>query len=495
MRQPNLCPGSEQCGHASNKKSAFKVLLLVFAMLQTVSLAHALQGAPIVFSVPTHSPDKVFVTFRGGSVTGTYYNKTTGQLTALVNETAYSLADLTSPVSVGGNAPINVPAVYITTWNSGRLYISLDTGITAPQPDSACSSNPFYSVRWMYFEPTFDGSGVHTNITYIDDLSLSYSLSAENAPNAKNNPLLSPDAKTLVTAAATAAKVPAANVLPSASAILPSPDFLRLLPPMANCAPTLPNPMYHDWSDYLKTTLPGHPFTIKGCYAGGGSDSHPETLTSQSYEYLATVDASGNITLTAQPGSGAYNAHCGGVTGTGIGSNSVLTLQFSDLNIQNGIYGGNPPFAWTFAGNSGSTSGITNNVFGWIVADLLTGLNYGFPGSTVLFNGTAIGALSSTQWWGGQMPDGSLIAHANTPGGQGLFGDKAQPNNPTNYNTYLNVMMQVVPSAYAYAFQERMGKVLLEFDQGADPNSYLLVTVNPDGNMNYAPIDLLLLNQ
>ena len=93
------------------------------------------------------------------------------------------------------------------------------------------------------------------------------------------------------------------------------------------------------------------------------------------------------------------------------------------------------------------------------------------------------------------MPDGSLIAHANTPGGQGLFGDKAQPNNPTNYNTYLNVMMQVVPSAYAYAFQERMGKVLLEFDQGADPNSYLLVTVNPDGNMNYAPIDLLLLNQ
>ncbi|MYL85336.1 hypothetical protein GTA51_19775 [Desulfovibrio aerotolerans] len=165
------------------------------------------------------------------------------------------------------------------------------------------------------------------------------------------------------------------------------------------------------------------------------------------------------------------------------------------MNIQNGIYGGNPPFTWTFDGNSGTTSGITNNVFGWVVADLLTGLNYGFPGSTVQFNGTAIGNLSSTQWWGGNMPDGTTIARANTPGGQGLFGARAQPNNPTNYNTYLNVMMQVAPSAYAYALQERMGRVLLEFDQGVDPNSYLLVTVNSDGIVNNAPLDLLLLNQ
>ena len=433
MWQANSCPGSGQFGRSSNKKGMLAAVSLVFALLLTASLAHALQGAPIVFSVPTHSPGQVFVTFRGGSVTGVYYNKTTGQMTALQNDTPYSLSQLTSPVSVGGNAPINVPAVYVTSWNSGRLYISLGTGITTPQPDAACSSNPFYSVRWIYLEPTFDGSGVHANISYIDNLSMSYSLSAVNAPHAKNNPLLSPDTKTLVTAAATASMVPAANVLPSPSAILPSPNFLRLLPPMANCAPTLPNPIYHDWSDYLRTTLSGKTFTIKGCYAGGGSDSHPETLVSQSYEYQAAVDASGNITLTAQSGSGAYNANCGGMTGTGVGSNSVLTLQFSDLNVQNGIYGGNPPFTWTFDGNSGTTTGITNNVFGWVVADLLTGLNYGFPGSTVLFNGTAIGALSSTQWWGGQMPDGSLIAHANTPGGQGLFGAKAQPNNPTNY--------------------------------------------------------------
>lgn len=165
------------------------------------------------------------------------------------------------------------------------------------------------------------------------------------------------------------------------------------------------------------------------------------------------------------------------------------------MNLQNGIYGGNPRYTWSYNGNSGTTSGLTNNIFGWIVADLLTGFNYGFPGSTVLFNGTAIGTLSSTQWWGGQMPDGTKIAHADTPGGQGLFGDKAQPDNPTNYNTYLNVMMKVVPSGYAYALQERMGKVLLEFDQGSDPNSYLLVTVNPDVISATAPVDLLLLDQ
>ena len=56
-------------------------------------------------------------------------------------------------------------------------------------------------------------------------------------------------------------------------------------------------------------------------------------------------------------------------------------------------------------------------------------------------------------------------------------------------------MTQIAPSAYAYALQERMGRVLLEFDQGADPNSYLLVTLNSDGIVNNAPIDLLLLNQ
>ncbi len=508
MRQLHVFLNMDQCWltRLTNRwfMKLFIIPTLIIISFLTPPPLHAASGAPIVFSAPGRSLDNIYVTFLGGTVTGKYYDQTTKQLQNLENGKAYSLKSLISPISVGGNAPVNEPAVYISNWVGGRLYFSLGTGITA-QPNPACSSDPYYSVRWAYAEPTFDSTGVHTNITYIDNLSLSYSLQAINAPNAKNNPLLSPDLKTLVTVAATAAKVPAGNVLPSPSAILPNKNFVRLLPPMATCNPTVINPLYHDWTNYLQTTLKGKTIRIKGCYAGGGVDAdNPETLISQSYDYIATVSSDtgtlGNITLVAQTDSGQQNSHCGGITGTGIGSDSTMSIEFSDLNLQNGIYGGNPPYTWSYKDSgsithSGKTTGLQNNVFGWIVADLLTGLNYGFPGSTVLFNGTAIGDLNSTQWWGGQMPDGTKIDHANTPGGQDLYCDKAQPSNPTSYNTYLNVMMKAVPSAYAYALQERMGKVLLEFDQGVDSNSYLALTINPDMPSSNAPLDLLLLNQ
>jgi len=69
---------------------------------------------------------------------------------------------------------------------------------------------------------------------------------------------------------------------------------------------------------------------------------------------------------------------------------------------------------------------------------------------------------------------------ADTPAGQNIICGKAQPGKPSNYNTWLEALTGVVPSAYAYAMQDRLGKVLLEFDQGTDPNGYLLVTINPD---------------
>jgi hypothetical protein len=289
-------------------KVLFQVCVLSLAIGLSASLSHAANGAPVVFSVPKNfNPKNVYVSFLGGTVTGKYYDKTTGYLTNLQNQHPYSLDDLTSPVSVGGNAPINVPAVYITDWTAGRLYMSLGTGVTA-QPNPANKTDSLYNVRYFYFETNFNSTGVHVDISYIDCVSMGYSLRGVNTPHAKNNPLLTPvSTRTLATIAAQAATPLFANVVPSAKAILPE-QFVRVLAPMSSPdPPTDPNPLYHDWTNYLKTTLSGKTIHIKGCYGGGGVSSHPETLVSQSYDYNATFDANGNATLTAKSDSGIYN--------------------------------------------------------------------------------------------------------------------------------------------------------------------------------------------
>ncbi len=452
-------------------------------------------GVPIVFGpLGGFAPEKVFVHFLGGGkpgVKGQYYNKTTNKMTDLIRDTPYSLAELTSPVSVGGGAPANIPAVFITSYVSGRIYISLNSPLDGLgccyQPASADPSDPNYLIRYQYIEPTVDAGGMHVNMSYIDCLAIGLILMAVNAPHARNSPLdTRVNTTQLVTTAANAATPALANVVPSPQAILPSPKFARVLPPMAFHDANNPNPLYHDWTSYLKTTLQRQTIHIQGCFAGSQAGGIPqrERLTSQGYDYMAIVDASGNVTMTAQKGSGKANSTCGGIKGDGIGDQSTITIAFKELNATNGIYGCDPGYTWSYVdpkGNkqTGSTSAITNDVFGWVVGDLLAGLNFGFPGSSVPFNGTPISLLPSTKWWGGTMPDGTVIDPADTPAGRKLMFQNAQPGQPSNYNTYA-ASLQDKATAYGFSLQDRLGQVLMEFDPAIDPNSYLMIELNVD---------------
>jgi hypothetical protein len=474
-------------------RGALWTACLTLVLCLPAAWSQAGQGAPVVFSAAGFDPEKIFVQFLGGAgkgIDGYFYNMKKNTMESLKINTAYTLADLTSPFSMGG-APAGTPAVFIKNYISGRIYISLGVPLTIPhdgyQPNSAKTDDPNYTVRYQYLEPTFDDGGVHVNMTYIDCLAIGMSLEAVHAPNARNNPLATTvDTTVLVTAAAAVAIRPNASVVPSPRQILPDPGFVRVLPPMATADSGVVNPLYHDWTHYLKTVLQNKQTRIEGCFAGSGDAkiTPKERLSSQGYSYTATVDAQGDVTMTANKGSGAANSKCGGISGRGIGDKSTIRIDFADLNTVNGIYGCDVKYVWSYVDadgktQSGSTEGLTNDVFGWVAGDLLAGLNFGFPGSAVTHDSIPIGGLSSTRWWGGILPDGTRIDPAATPAGKNLMYEKAQPGQPSNYNTYAAIIRNKT-AAYGFSLQDRLGQTLLEFDPAMDPCGYLRVTLNPD---------------
>ena len=491
------------------KKLIF-VMMLWGCLFTTHANAQCIQngvsGVPIVFSIPSGvSPSNLHIQFlnQTGSITGFYCEGTNGTVTNLAANTAYSMADITSPVSVGGGAPAGMPAVCISNFGSGRIYVNYGaTGLqnltVGYQPDPSATADANYLYRYQYVEPTIVGTQINVDMSYIDFVSIPISLTAENAPHATNNPQpTNATGLTMADDAATSATSYAGNVLPAPSALLPSANFARVI------SPYLQGAVYHDWTNYLKTTLQGQTITIKGCFAGVGTQpaaanycitnnvdsEHCPLYQGQSYDYIAVVNSDGSVTMNAQSDSG--NGQTAGVTpanqGQGLGNNSSVTISFDSLNATTGIYGNNAQYSYTYTLNGTpidhTSVGIENDFFGRVVGDLLAGLSFGFPGSTVAYNGTPIGGLWSTQWWGGTLPDGTTIALANTPAGTGQVFDKAQPGEPLNYHTYA-ASFNALTTSYGFALQDRLNNNTMAFDTGTDNGSYLLVTINPDSASN-----------
>jgi hypothetical protein len=83
-------------------------------------------GIPIVFQIPPdHNPSNVFVNFvTVNTDCSGMYRDAAGNPHALIRNVNYSIAQLTSPYSVGGGAPGNMPAVLISSFISGRIYFN-----------------------------------------------------------------------------------------------------------------------------------------------------------------------------------------------------------------------------------------------------------------------------------------------------------------------------------------------------------------------------------
>ncbi len=443
------------------------------------------QGVPIVFSIPPHSdPNKIFVQFlNDDNLQGTFVDPN-GVVQTLAPNTSYSMSQITSTLgSVGGGAPTGSPAVFISSYISGRVYINYgDTGLvdltSGYIPDAIHNVDNNYYTRYQYLEPTITGSTVTVDLSYIDFAAISLSMEAKNAPHALNSPQLTTvTGQGLVSTTAGTAVTSGANVLPSSNAILPSTDFARVI------GPNMDGSYYHDWTNYLQTTFQGQTALLQGFFVGVGDQPSGNPLTqAQSYVFLASVDTAGNVTLTAQAGSGNGYAACVPTVqqGTGVGStNQTVAITFDALNAITGVYGNNPAYTINDNGSITTTNGIVNDIYGRVVGDFLAGLSFGFVASSTQFNGKTIGSLSSTEWWGGTMPDGTFIQLADTPAGQNICFGAAQPNQPLNYHTYAACLLGQT-QGYGFPLQDRLGNNLLVLDTSQDPAGYLLVTINPD---------------
>lgn len=429
-------------------------------------------GVPFLFA--SESLQDTYIQFLGGDVDGSYYD-TNGTLQTLASNTAYSLMSIASNTTLVPNLPVDVPAVLINSF-SGRLYVSLGAGLSgmndAYVPAAQDSNDANYSLRYQYFEPTIKNSQLNVDLSYIDFTAISLSLTASNAPHSTNGNQLSQSSLSLATATGNAALIANGSVLPSPTDQLPSASFARVISPQLGASS-----MYHDFTSYLQTTLANTKVYLKGTYVGTGTQPTGNPLTqAQSYDYTGTFDAKGNVTLS--PNSDSGNGFSIGVPtiqqGSGVGNQTGnIVITFEDLNAQTGIYGCNAPYSL----NGGKkTAGITNDIYGQVVGDLLAGLNFGYVGSTIQFGNASIGSLCSTQWWGGTMPDGTVVTSNSTPGGQGIYFSRVQTN-PLNYNSYAGSISSLT-SGYGYPLQDRLGTNLLTMNTAADSGSYLMVWID-----------------
>lgn len=430
-------------------------------------------GVPLVFSGAR--PDATFIQFIGDESLDGYYCDPTGEKMPLAPNTAYSLASITSTKSVVDHVPSGVPAVLVKAF-SGRVYINF--GLNGLQgmsksytPSAGESGDVNFYTRYQYFEPTIKNSQINVDLSYIDFSAISLSLKAQNAANAANPVQISQSSLKLATAAGAAASQSDGSVLPEAADQLPSDSFARVISPQLAASE-----LYHDFTHYLTETLKGVSVIISGTYVGTGKQPSGSSLTqAQSYEYKAVFDGSGNVTLTPVTGSG--NGQAAGVPavqrGTGVGDNTGdITITFDDLNAQTGIYGCNTPYTR----HGVTTKGVTNDIYGQVVGDLLAGLNFGYVGSPIPFKHRAIGSLTSTEWWGGVTPDGVAVPSDATPGGNGIYFSAVQ-SDAQNYNSYAASISQLT-TGYGFPLQDRLGRNLMSMNTATDPKAYLEVWID-----------------
>ena len=228
----------------------------------------------------------------------------------------------------------------------------------------------------------------------------------------------------------------------------PGTGFSRIIgpssyPPIGG-VPIIPYALFSNYLDYLiqdfgpGTTLGnvisglgnGTIATIAGQFYGVGPNV-PTTgpQSAQSYNLTASVNSSGDITLTGTVGS---------VTGT-----TTIVYQKSDLISPSGIYGANAPFSI----NGGATQNPANDVYGWITGDLLAGFNIGAIASTTKINSVQVGTMESSKWF--TLPYTSL------------FGNLQQ--NSLYYNQYAAILQQL-SDAYNFAYSDRFSPVLVSLD-------------------------------
>ena len=232
--------------------------------------------------------------------------------------------------------------------------------------------------------------------------------------------------------------------------------FVRVIGPSVYPPPPgLPASPYDSLDGYLthmQTYAAAHGGTvarIKGHFNGIGPAPVTPQTKAQAYDFTATIDAQKNITLTGNGGEVGHH---------------TLVFHHNDLLNPAAIYGANPNFTL-----DGAMMTPTNDLYGWVIADLFAGINIGAVGSETVVGGQQVGAMESQQWF-------SL---AN------LF-EALQPSHPY-YNQWAAEMSKI-SDAYNFAYTDRFAHVFAPLNP-AKVDTLELVFL-PESNVNVGSPEL-----
>jgi hypothetical protein len=396
---------------------------------------------PVVFDNQTKK--QAFVQFLNGSFGPGQFGANGKQ--PLAGNTPYDLATLTS--SLNGFPELGeIPNVELNSFTNGRMYLNLGpTGLTIPytgyQPAAHDSADPNFTIRYAFLEPSVFGTAANNlDLSYIDFFGISLEASTWKSGQ-RVNQLTTARGGQMIEALKTASTGTAAFV-PQTPPVPPYDNFVRIIGPGHS-------PAYHKWTVYLAMlSQQGSATHIAGRFDGLPGGQGP--TAPQTYDLQATFDQTrGRVTLT---GSARV-----------VGPTSI-EITYADLNLLTGIYGANAMYRV----NSGSkTPGIINDVYGYIVGDLLAGLCMGFPGSKEKdpSTGQEFKRCSSSQWFA------AAKAHPKV-----MF--SGAQDEPYCYDTYAGAIA-LLTDGYTSPFTDRLGNpILLQFPPGAV--DYLKITLLPD---------------
>ncbi len=510
------------------------------ALAAIILLGGADQGKSDVSPIPVNfdltnntgmSGSQIWVQFLGGQpVAGTYtdYNGVQQQLYA---NTAYSLDQLANSAGSSNLAIDNF---------SGRIYVNYGVygleGMSNPAytPAASTPNDPNYTTRYQYFETTIisnagntGGRTIFADLSYIDFTAISLSMQAVSGstgqvyPNSviSNANQVSAPGQQLINQALSSAVIPGQAVLPIGASSSGS-DFARVISPQYT-VDSGTGAVYPSFQGYLDS-LNGKTVTIAGTFVGTAPENTPQTVQ-QAYYYTGSFVGTGTgghfimVSNTNVTGRTDYSWMTS--EGTGVNPDNTISISYVDLLDQKGIYGNNPNYTLT-SGTSvfTSTMGISNDMYGRAIGDVLAGLSLGYVGSTVtgtiptsISNSgstsygstTAFGDMPSSLWWAsGQAYSGTTyIPLANgtdylavewndTPAAANYVFSAASGTN-ANYNAYAAALAlnqsgtgygtNPYTTGYGFPLQDRLGNNLLSYSTDQNPDAVLRITVNFDG--------------
>ena len=458
---------------------------------------------------PAYSGSNLYVTFQANSgvlnVNGDVYSFNTGTInnTSQVMTQSYALGSL------------NANSISATSVTSLIGYVSY--GSSAGFSSATAAPDPFTATtRYSNFELTYNSGVGQADITQIAQFggglqqTLYTTTSGINPAAYTGN-----NFGTVQTTSGDIMRSLAAVPGNTSNAVLTTGaggtgDYIRVIGPSKFGNPNAPNP-YPTFTPYL------------------------QNLSENSSDGTISVASLENLKPGAQPGGAGSNGLLyGGTTGGVFTSGStylsnyyfetfvqpivgvsgttyqvVLSGSITMANSANTVLKTYSDMTVTLMADSGTNLYMTNNIYsqvlsgqstnivfsgtGWdafnadfsagnatmqpeIVGDFTQGMLAGLVGNTTLFSGTAVGDMTSAEWW-----DNAAFAYSGTNPeyanqfGEIVFANTGGFNSATSSGTFNGA------AVYGNPYDDRWGSPLINFT--SDTTNTLLITLIPDGSL------------